>query len=49
MFLVANKDLYRAEIQQDGKLGELTRLVRDLPDAGQHRNRTIVIGSDSTL
>jgi glucose/arabinose dehydrogenase len=49
MFLVANKDLYRAEIQQDGKLGELTRLIRDLPDAGQHRTRTIGVGPDGKL
>ena len=49
MFLVANKDLYKAEIQGDGKLGELTRLISDLPDAGQHRNRTIGVGPDGML
>ena len=49
MFLVANKDLYKAEIQEDGRLGELTRLIKDLPDAGQHRNRTIGIGPDGML
>ena len=49
MFLVANKDLYKTAIQADGKLGELTRLVSDLPDAGQHRNRTVGVGPDGML
>jgi glucose/arabinose dehydrogenase len=49
MYLVANKDLYRGDIQNDGTLGELTKLVRDLPDAGQHRNRTIGVGLDEML
>jgi glucose/arabinose dehydrogenase len=44
MFLVANKDLYKAEIHGDGTLGELTRLISDLPDAGAsqsyYRGRT---------
>jgi Raf kinase inhibitor-like YbhB/YbcL family protein len=47
--LVTIKDVYRADIQADGTLGELERIVNDLPDAGQHPNRTIAYGPDGML
>lgn len=49
MYLVTIKDVYRADIQTDGTLGELQRIVNDLPDAGQHPNRTIGFGPDGML
>lgn len=49
MYLVTIKDLYRAPIKPDGTLGALTLIVDDLPDAGQHPNRTIAVGPDSKL
>lgn len=46
LYLVTIKDVYRADILEDGTLGELERIVNDLPDAGQHPNRTIAYGPD---
>jgi Raf kinase inhibitor-like YbhB/YbcL family protein len=49
LYLVTIKDVYRADIREDGTLGELERIVNDLPDAGQHPNRTIAYGPDGML
>lgn len=49
MYLVTIKDLYRTQIRADGTLGPLEHLVDDLPDAGQHPNRTVVVGPDGML
>ena len=49
VFLVTVKDIYTANIQPDGKFGPLVRIVDDLPDAGQHPNRTIAVGPDGKL
>jgi len=49
MYLATIKDVYRTRIQPDGTLGELQRIIDDLPDAGQHPNRTLAIGPDNHL
>ena len=49
MYLVTVEDIYTAEIKDDGTLGELERIVNDLPDSGQHPNRTIAMGPDRML
>lgn len=49
VYLVTIKELYRTTIQNDGSFAPLERLIDDLPDAGQHPDRTIVIGSDGAL
>lgn len=49
VYLVTIKDLYRARILDDGSLTTLERLVDDLPDAGQHPNRMVVVGPDEHL
>lgn len=49
VYLVTIKDLYVADIESDGTFGELTRLIDDLPDAGQHADRTIEVGPDGML
>lgn len=49
MYLVTVRDLYRARILPDGSLGSLEHLIDDLPEGGQHPNRTIVIGPDRKL
>ena len=49
MYLTTIQDVYRAEIKEDGTLGELERIIDDLPDAGQHPNRTIALGPDGKL
>ena len=49
MYLVTIKDLWSAPIRPDGSLGTLKLIVDDLPDAGQHPNRTIAVGPDGKL
>ncbi len=48
-YLVTVKEVFISEIQPDGMLGEFRLLVGDLPDAGQHPNRTIEWGPDGML
>lgn len=45
-FLVTQRDVYRAPILPNGNFGPLTRIIDDLPDAGQHMNRTIAVRGD---
>src|SRR4051812_10679016 len=49
VYLVTVNDIYKAAIQPDGKFGALERLVDDLPDGGQHPNRTLAVGPDGKL
>lgn len=49
LYLVTVKELFVADIGPDGRLGPLKLLVGDLPDAGQHANRTIAFGPDGML
>jgi glucose/arabinose dehydrogenase len=49
IYFVAVKEVYVADIRQDGTLGELQRIVADLPDAGQHADRTLAFGPDGML
>ena len=49
LYVAAIRDLYVADIQKDGSLSSLKRLYHDLPDAGQHPNRTLGFGPDGTL
>ena len=49
LYLVTVKELFVADILPDGRLGPLTMLIGDLPDAGQHANRTIAFGPDGML
>lgn len=48
-FLVTIHDVYTAPIKADGTFGPLKRIINDLPDAGQHANRTLGIGPDDML
>ena len=48
-YLVTVKELYVADIVADGRLGPLTMLAGDLPDGGQHANRTIAFGPDGMM
>jgi Raf kinase inhibitor-like YbhB/YbcL family protein len=48
-YLVTVKELFVTEIQPDGMLGTFRLLTGDLPDAGQHANRTIEWGPDNML
>ncbi|MFD0986208.1 YbhB/YbcL family Raf kinase inhibitor-like protein [Methyloligella solikamskensis] len=49
VYLVTIKEIYKAEVKEDGTFGELTRIVDGLPDAGQHADRTIAVGPDDKL
>ena len=49
LFYVTVKEIYAAPIHEDGTLGDEAKLVSDLPDAGQHPNRTIAFGPDGWL
>lgn len=49
LYLATDTDLLRAQILEDGTLGEPETLLSDLPDAGQHPNRTLAVGPDGML
>ncbi|MET4727987.1 Raf kinase inhibitor-like YbhB/YbcL family protein [Lysobacter enzymogenes] len=49
LYLATVKELFRAPIQADGTLGPLEMLAGDLPDGGQHPNRTMAFGPDGML
>ncbi|MDM9627657.1 YbhB/YbcL family Raf kinase inhibitor-like protein [Rhizobium sp. S152] len=49
VYLATIHDVYSATINPDGTFGTLTRIINDLPDAGQHANRTINVGPDGML
>lgn len=49
LYMATVKEIFVADIQSDGKLGTPTMIVGDLPDGGQHPNRTIAFGPDGML
>ncbi len=49
MYLAAVKEVFIADIQKDGTLGPLQTIISDLPDGGQHPNRTLAVGPDNML
>lgn len=49
MYLASVNDVFRTELRADGSLGDLQRIINDLPDGGQHPNRTLGIGPDGKL
>jgi len=49
MYMVAVKEVYQADILADGTLGQPKMLIDDLPDGGQHPNRTIAFGPDQKM
>ncbi|MDO1450881.1 PQQ-dependent sugar dehydrogenase [Rhodocytophaga aerolata] len=48
-YMVAVREVYRAAMNPDGTLGQPQLLINDLPDAGQHPNRTIAFGPDGFM
>ena len=48
-FFVGTTDVFVADVQADGTFANVTRLVHDLPLAGQHADRMIAIGPDKYL
>lgn len=49
LYLATVKEIFVAPIREDGSLGEAKMLVGDLPDGGQHPNRTLAFGPDGML
>jgi Raf kinase inhibitor-like YbhB/YbcL family protein len=49
VYFVTDKQVYRADRNSDGTLGEPQMLISDLPDAGQHPNRTLAFGPDGMM
>jgi glucose/arabinose dehydrogenase len=49
MYLAAVKEVFVADIKQDGTPGPLRAIISDLPDGGQHPNRTLAVGPDNML
>ena len=49
LFYVTIRELFSSPINSDGSLGAEARIAGDLPDAGQHPNRTIAFGPDGLL
>ncbi len=49
MYLATVKEIFVADINSDGSLGDRRVIVSDLPDGGQHPRRTIGIGPDGML
>lgn len=49
LYMATVKEIFVAPIQADGRLGTATMLVGDLPDGGQHPNRTMAFGPDGWL
>jgi Raf kinase inhibitor-like YbhB/YbcL family protein len=49
LYFITTRELYRAPRKPDGTLGTAKLLIKDLPDAGQHPNRTIGFGPDGML
>lgn len=43
IYLATVKEVFVADIKTDGSLGELKMLIDDLPDGGQHPNRTLAV------
>lgn len=49
LYFVTDRQLYSARLGRDGEVGRPDLLIGDLPDAGQHPNRTIAFGPDGLL
>jgi len=49
LYLITVKEVFAGPIAADGTVGALRLLIGDLPDAGQHANRTIAFGPDGML
>ena len=49
IYLAAVTEVYVTDIQEDGTLGALEPIIDNLPDGGQHPNRTIAFGPDGML
>jgi glucose/arabinose dehydrogenase len=49
LYLATIKEVYVADRRADGTLGPLRQIMANLPDGGQHPNRTLAFGPDGKL
>jgi len=49
LYLCSNRELKRYTVNSDNTLKDTITLLKDLPDGGQHPNRTIAFGADGKL
>lgn len=49
IYLCSPKKLVRGKLNADGTVSALDTLIKDLPDGGQHDNRTMAFGPDGKL
>ena len=49
LYFVTDNELYAADLERGGGIGRPRLLLNDLPDAGQHPNRTLAFGPDNLL
>jgi glucose/arabinose dehydrogenase len=49
LYLCSNRELKRGRIKADGSIETPELLIKDLPDGGQHGNRTLAFGPDNML
>ena len=49
LYFMTAREVFRAPLRADGGIGAVETLIDDLPDAGQHLNRTLAVGPDRML
>jgi glucose/arabinose dehydrogenase len=49
MYLATIREVYAATVRPDGSVDMPRRIVDDLPEGGQHPNRTLAVGADGML
>ncbi|MBW6531471.1 YbhB/YbcL family Raf kinase inhibitor-like protein [Sphingomonas sp. RRHST34] len=49
LYFMTAHEVFRAPLRPDGGIGAVETLIDDLPDAGQHLNRTLAVGPDEML
>lgn len=49
MYMATVKEVFVADMNADGTLGQPRMLINDLPDGGQHPNRTLAFGPDDKM
>ena len=49
LYFMTAREVFSAPLRPDGGIGAVETLIDDLPDAGQHLNRTLAIGPDKML
>lgn len=49
IYIVTVNEVFRSEVDSNGGIGDIELIAEDLPDGGQHPNRTIAMGPDGML